>query len=84
MTSTLAGLPKFMNAHLFAKVDTNNTGQVNRADLTKFWRAELESCEISKRLFKTIGDLHRKYLLIDDFKPLLRILLDKHPGLEFL
>jgi serine/threonine-protein phosphatase 2A regulatory subunit B'' len=73
-----------MNGHLFAKADPNNTGQVNRAEFTKFWRAELENCEISKRLFKTIGAWQRKYLLIEDFKPLLRILLDKHPGLEFL
>ena len=49
-----------------------------------FWKREFEKYDVNKRLFTLIAKLNSEMILIEDLKPLMRQLLDTHPGLEFL
>jgi len=44
----------------------------------------LEKLNVSKRIFKLLDTNNKGYLQQNDFKSLLKVLLDSHPGLEFL
>lgn len=76
--------PKFLNSLLFIKLDSNKTGKLTREQLEEIWRDDYEKLEVSRRLFNVIKKPSDDYLHTDDFKPILRVLLDSHPGLEFL
>lgn len=55
-----------------------------RNSLESFWRDHYEREEQPKRVFKLLSALGRDYLVNEDFASLMRILLETHPGLEFL
>lgn len=76
--------PKFLNSITFGRLDTSNTGSISKSDFLEKWHNDYEKMETSKRMFKIITKPGEQFLYTDDFKPLLRVLLDTHPGLEFL
>lgn len=59
------------------------TEKIKKADLLKSWNNEFERIEVSKRIFLVLS-ANSHYITNEDFKPMMRILLDTHPGLEFL
>ena len=84
ITTTLCGVPKVLNQLLFKKIDIKGTGKVTKAQFQKYYAAELQKADVSKRMFTIIAKTGSKYIEHDDFKPILKILMDTHPGLEFL
>ena len=48
------------------------------------WEKEYEKIDIAKRMFKILAKPGQKYIFSGDFKPMLKELLDTHPGLNFL
>lgn len=78
-------MPKFFKGILFDKIDTGKTGKINKQAFSHFWRREFQNLDVTKRIFKTLAKSENTdHLNSDDFKPLMRSLLDSHPGLEFL
>lgn len=84
ITEKVFKFPKFLNSLLFKRLDTRNTGKVSYTDFMDAWNAEYERIEVSKRIFKILAKPGEKYIHYDDFKPMLKELLDTHPGLNFL
>jgi serine/threonine-protein phosphatase 2A regulatory subunit B'' len=84
ITEKVFKFPKFLNSIVFNRLDTANSGSVSKTDFCRIWEMEYERDEVAKRMFKVIAKPGEKYLYNDDFKPLLRELLDTHPGLHFL
>jgi len=76
--------PKFLNSLLFSKLDTNKSGKMTKEELESKWKEDYEKLDVAKRLFNVIKNTSDDYLLTEDFKPIMRVLLDTHPGLEFL
>ena len=76
--------PKFLNLLVFNKLDTDKSGKLTREKFEEKWTEDYEKLDVSRRLFNVIKNSSDDYLHNDDFKPILRVLLDSHPGLEFL
>ncbi|KAL9247993.1 hypothetical protein vseg_021360 [Gypsophila vaccaria] len=78
-------LPSFLSSILFQKIDVNGTGSVTRDSFVDYWiNGNLLTMDIATQIFTIMKQPDRKYLIQDDFKPVLRELLSTHPGLEFL
>ena len=77
-------MPSFFKIALFNKIDTEKTSKVTKQQFVTYWKKELERLDIKKRMFKIIAKEGKDYIEAEDFKPLFRVLLDTHPGLEFL
>ncbi|GJN19242.1 hypothetical protein PR202_gb06491 [Eleusine coracana subsp. coracana] len=70
---------------LFLKRLKDGTGFVTREAFTDFWvNSNLMSMDSATQVFKILKQQNHNYLTKEDFKPVLRDLLDNHPGLEFL
>ena len=65
-------------------MDSKATGKVSKAAFQKFYTAELQHLEVSKRVFNLLAKPGSRFIERDDFRPLLAVLLTRHPGLEFL
>jgi hypothetical protein len=52
--------------------------------LLRFWREEMEPYDEVDRLFRLLKHPQAECLVKEDFYPILRDLLDTHPGMEFL
>ena len=76
--------PKFLNLFLFNKLDSDKSGSLTREKFNAKWTESFEKLEVSKRLFNIFKGSADEFLRNEDFKPILRVLLDSHPGLEFL
>lgn len=84
LTTDLCSLPMNFSQLLFNRIDTAKTGKITKAQFQKYYVAELQKEDITKRLFKILAKPKSKYIVKDDFRPLMKILLESHPGLEFL
>lgn len=49
-----------------------------------YWTQEMEDYDLSERFFRLLKKPHENYVAKDDFGPLIKELLNDHPGLEFL
>jgi len=76
--------PKFLNTLVFNRIDTGKTGKISKQKFKQVWENKYEKMEVSKRLFKILAKPDAEYIVPDDFKPMMRHLLDSHPGLDFL
>jgi len=74
-------LPRIIAPLLFAEVGGKET--LNKQQFLKYWREHLENKTPVNRLFNLLRK-RKNWLEREDFKPLLRILLENHPGLDFL
>ena len=84
ITTKVFALPKFFNTLLFEKLTKKYASEkLKKLDLLKSWNNEFERIEIPRRLFLILSG-NGQYIRGEDFKPLMRVLLDTHPGLEFL
>ena len=80
--SKLCGLPKF----LASKVVNLAGGEeaIGKNQFWKFWKNQFENVGIVERFFMTVKKQSAKYIDRNDLKPILRTLMDTHPGLDFL
>ncbi|KAG2656618.1 serine/threonine protein phosphatase 2A regulatory subunit B''beta-like [Panicum virgatum] len=85
VTRELCKLPTFFTTALFFKIDEESTGFVAREAFIDFWvNSNLMSMDSATQVFTILKQQNRNYLTKEDFKPVLKDLLDNHPGLEFL
>uniref|UniRef100_A0ACD5YID8 Uncharacterized protein n=1 Tax=Avena sativa TaxID=4498 RepID=A0ACD5YID8_AVESA len=85
VTRELCKLPSFLTTVLFGKIDKDNTGFVTRDAYMDFWvNSNMMTMDTATQVFTILKQHDHDYLTKEDFKPLLRDLLDNHPGLEFL
>ncbi|CAI7837639.1 unnamed protein product, partial [Closterium sp. NIES-53] len=58
---------------------------VRRDAFMRFWvDRRLLAADMATQIFHVLKQDHQNYLVQDDFKPIMRELLNRHPGLEFL
>ncbi|KAG8070116.1 hypothetical protein GUJ93_ZPchr0006g44876 [Zizania palustris] len=85
VTRELCKLPSFFTTVLFGKIDKKNTGFVTRDAFIDFWlNSNLVTMDVATQVFIILKQDNTDYIKKEDFKPVLRDLLDNHPGLEFL
>lgn len=84
VTKQIVELPSFVSDILFTKLDPTGTGAVTQEAFTAFWRAKLERADPSTRAFEVLRNGQANHLTHADLKPMMRVILDTHPGLEFL
>ncbi|AQK60178.1 Serine/threonine protein phosphatase 2A regulatory subunit B''alpha [Zea mays] len=85
VTRELCKLPTFFTTVLFDKIDKESTGFVTREAFIDFWvNNNLMSMDSATQVFTILKQQNHNYLTKEDFKPILKDLLDNHPGLEFL
>lgn len=76
--------PKFLNSIIFGKIDTANTGKISKEKFIQVWNDDFERIDVARRMFNILTKPGQQFLYSDDFKPLLKELLENHPGLNFL
>lgn len=79
----ICGLPKILFNKIFASI-AGDRELINKAGFLKYWKSEYEGKSIVQRLFNTLRKPQNNYFERDDFRPLMRVLMDTHPGLDFL
>jgi serine/threonine-protein phosphatase 2A regulatory subunit B'' len=84
VTSEVCNIPTFFSDILFGKINSTGKEKITRREFEIYFEREMENLDQSRRTFKTLAKANVKHIAPDDFKPLFRILLDTHPGLEFL
>lgn len=85
VTRELCKLPSFFTTVLFGKIDKDNTEFVTRDAFMDFWvNSNMMTMDSATQVFTILKQPDHDYLTKEDFKPVLRDLLDNHPGLEFL
>ncbi|OMJ71500.1 hypothetical protein SteCoe_30282 [Stentor coeruleus] len=82
ITTQLCGLPKYLNQKLFTNAGGGET--LSKSQFIKYWKSELEPKTPFERFFTVIKKPNKQYIDRDDFRPILKILMDSHPGLDFL
>lgn len=84
LTENLFKFPKFLNKITFEKVNTEGNQTIKRSELEQQWKDNYERIEVAKRMFNILKKSDNEHLVRDDFRPMLKELLETHPGLEFL
>ncbi|XP_073272869.1 serine/threonine protein phosphatase 2A regulatory subunit B''beta-like [Primulina huaijiensis] len=85
VTKEICKLPSFFSAALFRKIDVDCTGIVTRDAFVDFWiNGNILTKDTGTQIYTVLKQPNLKYLVQDDFKPVLQELLATHPGLEFL
>ncbi|XP_055836329.1 serine/threonine protein phosphatase 2A regulatory subunit B''beta-like [Solanum dulcamara] len=85
ITKEICKLPSFFSAVLFKKIDVDSTGVITRDAFVDYWiHGNMLTKDIATQMYTILKQPDLKYLVQDDFKPILRELLATHPGLEFL
>ncbi|XP_073297600.1 serine/threonine protein phosphatase 2A regulatory subunit B''beta-like [Primulina huaijiensis] len=85
VTKEICKLPSFLSTSLFRKIDVDCTGIVTRDAFVNFWiNGNILTKDIGTQIYTVLKQPDLKYLVQDDFKPMLRELLATHPGLKFL
>ncbi|WOL09637.1 serine/threonine protein phosphatase [Canna indica] len=85
VTKEICKLPTFLSSCLFRKIDVDCTGRVTRDAFVEYWvNSNMMTKDIATQIFAILKFSDRKYLVQEDFKPVLQELLSTHPCLEFL
>jgi serine/threonine-protein phosphatase 2A regulatory subunit B'' len=84
LTAALCGLPKILNQLLFKRIDSENTGKISKAQFQKHYETQMQPLDVSKRIFTLLAKTGANSIVKDDFKPLMKLLMETHPGLDFL
>ncbi|PIN10405.1 Protein phosphatase 2 regulatory subunit [Handroanthus impetiginosus] len=85
VTKEICKLPSFFSTALFRKIDVECTGIVTRDAFVDYWiNGNMLTKDTATQIYTILKQPDVKYLVQDDFKPVLRELLATHPGLEFL
>eukprot|EP00252_Welwitschia_mirabilis_P020133 TRINITY_DN4864_c0_g1_i2.p1 TRINITY_DN4864_c0_g1~~TRINITY_DN4864_c0_g1_i2.p1 ORF type:complete len:548 (+),score=109.41 TRINITY_DN4864_c0_g1_i2:336-1979(+) len=85
VTKEICKLPSFFSAALFRKIDLDNVGIVKKDQFISYWiDKKMVTMDLATQIFTVLKQPDKNYLTQEDFKPILRELLNTHPGLEFL
>ncbi len=84
ITKEFYNFPELLNKMLFKKIDTEDKNFITKEQFMKFHIQNFRGCSTTEKFFNFIKSPERKYIVRDDFKPILRALLDMNPSLEFL
>lgn len=84
VVTDVIGVPKFLKEAIVGKIDTAKTGKIKKQQFIQFWKSNFEQKDNKERIFFILASVNKKVLVPEDFKPLMKVLLDTHPGLEFL
>jgi serine/threonine-protein phosphatase 2A regulatory subunit B'' len=95
ITKEICHFPSFFNTTLFQCIlrlwnsrfdhDTAAPMDVVTYEMLEwFWLTEMEPYDAFDRFFRLVKQPDKDYIVRDDFLPLIRALLQDHPGLEFL
>eukprot|EP01113_Clastostelium_recurvatum_P039793 TRINITY_DN6113_c0_g1_i3.p1 TRINITY_DN6113_c0_g1~~TRINITY_DN6113_c0_g1_i3.p1 ORF type:complete len:601 (-),score=145.46 TRINITY_DN6113_c0_g1_i3:42-1844(-) len=79
-------LPSLMYRLIYAQISNNAKASENQREaMLRFYVGSLASCTCPEALLVHIlRQGSRDYLIPSDFRPFMRVLLDTHPGLDFL
>jgi len=84
ITFKVFGLPKFLNPLVFARVDKDKKGKVYKQEFIKTWKNEYANLSAAVRCFNILKKSNSEYITPEDLKPIMNIIMEVHPGLEFL
>ncbi|EWS74498.1 EF hand protein (macronuclear) [Tetrahymena thermophila SB210] len=84
LTTKLADLPNFFNQLLFNKIDKQKSGKISKQVFINYWKNELQLKDQKERCFHVLKKQSNEFIERDDFLPMMKVLLETHPGLEFL
>ena len=84
ITKDFYNFPELLNRVLFNKIDKENNGIITKDQFMQYHIQNFRGRSITERFFNFIKSPERKYIVRDDFKPILKALLDFNPSLEFL
>ncbi|CAI5489476.1 unnamed protein product [Closterium sp. Naga37s-1] len=85
VTQEVCNLPSYFNSVIFQRIDSESTGLITKDAFMRFWvDRRLLAADMATQIFHVLKQDHQNYLVQDDFKPIMRELLNRHPGLEFL
>lgn len=73
-----------MSTILFKKIDIGKTGKIKKEQLEEYYSKEMRNLDITHRIFRILAKTGKQYIEKDDLYPLARIVMETHPGLEFL
>ena len=82
ITTQLCGLPKFMNFKVFATAGGKET--MSKSQFVKCWKNELEAKSPVERFFWALKKVNKDFIDREDFRPIMKVLMESHPGLDFL
>lgn len=82
LVSLLCGLPKFMKYKVFTAA--GGTDSITKTQFVRYWRKEMEVKSPVERFFAIMRKSGKSYLEREDFHFMLNVLMDSHPGLDFL
>eukprot|EP01083_Nonionella_stella_P295815 1005227_1 len=77
-------LSSYCSRPLFDKVDSKRSGQVVKKAFCEYYYKNLQTFKPVKRLFLLLSKPGCNFLERSDFLPLVREILCRHPGLQFL
>ncbi|CAD8052240.1 unnamed protein product [Paramecium sonneborni] len=83
ITTILCGLCKYLTKLLMIAIE-GNVNKITKSGFLKYWNLNLAQKEPKKRCFQIPKKPKNDFIQFDDFKPFMKILLEQHPGLEFL
>ena len=70
---------------LFDRIDSGKTGKITKPGFLLFWKKDYQHADINRRIFKLLAKPETQdVILAEDIKPMMKQLLESHPGLEFL
>lgn len=69
---------------LFDRIDSGKIGKINKPAFLLFWKKDFQNIDIDRRIFKILAKGGADHIVVEDFKPMMKMLLETHPGLEFL
>ena len=91
ITKDLCGFPSFFNQALYTRILLlyNNTHSTSHTSISLaifewFWKHHMEPYDAHDRFFQLLKQPDADAIVRDDFLPLIKALLQDHPGLEFL
>ncbi|CAD8053785.1 unnamed protein product [Paramecium primaurelia] len=83
ITTNLCGLCKYLTRILMTAVE-GTSNKISKTAFIKYWNQQLSQKEPKQRCFHILKKAKNDFIQFDDFKPFMKILLEQHPGLEFL
>ncbi|GAB6020182.1 Serine/threonine-protein phosphatase 2A regulatory subunit B'' subunit beta, variant 2 [Chamberlinius hualienensis] len=79
------GLPSYCKVPLFTAAAGDKADCINSQSFLDFWKKDLLSChDLPSKFVNILTNSTRRYLVPDDFLPLVQDIIESHPGLEFL
>jgi len=80
----VCGFPSFFAQELFGKLVLPGQSVVTRAKCMQWWEVHMKHKKPEVRLFHLLRDPKNQFVTRADWKRRLAVLLDTHPGLDFL